>query len=125
MITALQKHLVQVKSLLCISNYMGLEKNGKVFVFLVDLKKKGCSTRHFCMKIAYFKVYIVYLGIYFMSFSWYIPFEGCGGPERTKNLGGATGFTVYYYLLRRDLQRMEGLLEWSQFDGLTSLWSLS
>ena len=27
-----------------------------------------------------------------MSFSRYIPFEGCGGPERTKSLWGAAGF---------------------------------
>ena len=27
-----------------------------------------------------------------MSFSWYILFEGCGGPERTENLGGGNWF---------------------------------
>ena len=47
------------------------------------------------MEIAYFKVHFVYLGIYFMSFSWYIPFEGCGGPVRTKIWGG----DWFYYVL--------------------------
>ena len=32
-----------------------------------------------------------------MSFSRYIPFEGCGGPERTESLWG--GWLVYCLLL--------------------------
>ena len=68
----------------------------KCLYFWVALQKKVFHPTFLHEISMFYGLYCLFRDLFFMSFSRYIPFEGCGGPERTESLWGQL---VYCLLL--------------------------